>query len=403
MYPSKGGASSAGGFTHLSLAEEGQNKQDKFATDSGAVDSGFHSGQGFSSDNLFSSSSSVHPEAPVEPLYHSGSQKHPVRQEEDSRTFDSGVDLDSSQQSHSANPDSMKVDDLCTSLLQMQVKSKEQQQQQILLATYGQYFQQNDDGDTYLHLAIIHEAIEVVYNLINAAPRPWLDIQNDFGQTPLHLSVLTGLPKIVRRLVVAGAKTGIRDVEGNTPLHLACLHRRSDCAKELLTPLNALELQQSSPAAQLAIKIPQDLEQWNYNGKRCVHIAAETSNIEILRYLISAGADINSREGKSGQTPLHIAIENSNEQLANFLLDECRTKVRLEQVTYAGLTAYQLAALQHNQTLLTGLKNHGAEPLTPPESDYEEEDSEEDEQMSSYYGSNAFGTNFAGLSTINVA
>lgn len=96
---------------------------------------------------------------------------------------------------------------------------------------------------------MIHEATEAVYNLIHAAPRPWLDIQNDIGQTPLHLSVLTGQPKIVRRLMVAGAKTGIRDVEGNTPLHLACLHQRTDCAKELLNPLS------------------QDLEQWNYNGK----------------------------------------------------------------------------------------------------------------------------------------
>ncbi|EAT48252.2 AAEL000709-PB [Aedes aegypti] len=382
MYPSKGGASSAGGFTHLSLSE-GQNKQDKFSTDSGAIDSGFHSGQNFSSDNLFSSSSSasVQPEeAPVQALYQSGSQKQPL--EEDSRTFDSGVDLDSSQQNPSS-ADPMKVDDLCISLRQMQMKSKEQQQA-LHLMKWEKYFHQNDDGDTYLHLAVIHEATEAVYNLIHAAPRPWLDIQNDIGQTPLHLSVLTGQPKIVRRLMVAGAKTGIRDVEGNTPLHLACLHQRTDCAKELLNPLS------------------QDLEQWNYNGKRCVHIAAETSNIEILRSLVSAGADINSREGKSGQTPLHIAIEYNNEQLVNFLLDEC-PKLRLEQVTYAGLTAYQLAAIQHNQTLLTGLKSHGAEPLTPPESDYEEEDSEEDEQMSSYYGSNAFGATFPGLSTINVA
>ncbi|XP_065093321.1 NF-kappa-B inhibitor cactus isoform X2 [Ochlerotatus camptorhynchus] len=377
MHPSRGGASSAGGFTYLSLPEGQKQQDDKFATDSGAVDSGFHSGQNLSSDNLFSSSSEVQ-EAPVEPIFHSGNQKalaqQQQHQEEDSRTFDSGVDLDSSQQSRTAPNDSMRVDDLCKSLLQLQMSRKEQHYMK-----WEKYFHQNEDGDTYLHLAVIHEATEVVFNLIHVAPRPWLDIQNDIGQTPLHLSVLTGQPKIVRRLVVAGAKTSIRDIEGNTPLHLACLHRRTDCAKELLTPLNAVEFQQSSPAAQAAIKIPQDLEQWNYNGKRCVHIAAETSNVEILRYLVSVGADINSREGKSGLTPLHIAIESSNEQLANFLLDEC-PKLRLEQVTYAGLTAYQLAAIQHNQSLLVGLKNHGAELLTPPESDYEEEDSEEDEQ-----------------------
>ncbi|XP_058454215.1 NF-kappa-B inhibitor cactus isoform X1 [Malaya genurostris] len=396
MHPAKGGAVGAGGFTYLSLPE-GHKQEDKHTTDSGAVDSGFHSGQNLSSDNFTSSSFEVQQEAPLEPLFVSGSHKSAStqQQEEDSQTFDSGVDLDSSQQLRSS--DSMKVDnmnDLCKSLLQLQMSRKK--------PTWEKYFHQNDDGDTYLHLAVIHEATEVVCKLIRAAPRPWLDIQNDIGQTPLHLSVLTGQSRLVRRLILAGAKAGIRDVEGNTPLHLACLHSNNECAKELLTPLTAVELQQSSPAVQAAIKIPQDLEQWNYNGKRCVHIAAETSNIEILRYLLNAGADINSREGKSGLTPLHIAIESGNESLLNFLLDEC-PKLRLEQVTYAGLTAYQLAGLQHNQSLLNGLRSRGAEPLTPPESDYDDDESEEDDQIPTYYGSNAFCSSFAGLSTINVA
>lgn len=116
----------------------------------------------------------------------------------------------------------------------------------------------------FLHLAIIHEATDVVSKLIKAALRPWLDIQNDFGQTPLHLAVLTGQAKIVRDLIVAGAGMENRDAEGNTALHLACMHGKTDCARALLTPLSALE---QNPALQSGIKIPQNLEQWNYDGK----------------------------------------------------------------------------------------------------------------------------------------
>lgn len=353
-----------------SLAEQQQDK-DKLAsnTDSGAVDSGFHSGYNLSSDN-FASSSSVGAEPVVQQSSASHQQHQQQKQvEEDSQTFDSGVALESSEALQSKDMRMSDMTDLCKSLLQLQMSRK------VPNHPWESYFLQNDDGDTYLHLAIIHENVEVAAKLIRGATRVWLDIQNDIGQTALHLAVLTEQPRIVRWLLVAGAKPGVRDIEGNTALHLACLHRRNECAKQLLNPLSLAELQ-SSPAQQNPTKLPQDLEQWNYNGKRCVHIAAETSNIELLRYLVGAGADVNSREGKAGLTPLHIAIENGNEPLVNFLLDEC-PKLRLEAVTYAGLTAYQLAVIQHNQTLQNGLKRRGAEPLSPPESDEETDESDD--------------------------
>lgn len=160
MHPSRGEASSAGGFTYLSLPE-GQKQQDnKFATDSGAVDSGFHSGQGISSDNLFSSSSEVQ-EAPVETNFHSGNQKalaQQQQQEEDSGTFDSG--FDSSQQSRTAPNDSMRVDDLCKSLLQLQMSRKEQH-----FMKWEKYFHQNDDGDTW----VLFDFVFLFYLFVNAS------------------------------------------------------------------------------------------------------------------------------------------------------------------------------------------------------------------------------------------
>lgn len=394
MYPSQGGASPAGGFTHPPVSEGQQNiKQDKFSTDSGAIDSGFHSGQNFSSDNLFSSSSSAQVEAPVVAQYQSGSQKQ-HQQEEDSRTFDSGVDL--SQQYHSGENqsttpvDPMKV--LCNDLGSLQLKSMEPPRiVTIHPDLMEKCFQQNEFGDTILHLILLRPPTPHITNkalaLINAggAYVGLLNIQNDEGQTPLHFAVMYfGQPNVIRALLFNGASPGIRDMDGNTPLHMACLRDYNGSASLLLNPPK------------------QDLEQWNYSGKRCVHIAAERGNVEMLRLLVASGADINSREGTAGQTALHIAIEYEHQHVIDFLLDEC-PKLRLEKTTYAGLTAYQQAALLNNQPLLQRLKSRGAEPLTPPQSDYEDEDSEEDEQMSSYYGSNAFGSNFAGLPTINVA
>ena len=54
---------------------------------------------------------------------------------------------------------------------------------------------------------------------------------------------------MVRRLVNAGAKVTVRDTQGNTALHLACLHGEVECAKEILANESM------------------DLQQWNYNGE----------------------------------------------------------------------------------------------------------------------------------------
>uniref|UniRef100_A0A2M4AAH1 Putative cask-interacting adaptor protein caskin n=1 Tax=Anopheles triannulatus TaxID=58253 RepID=A0A2M4AAH1_9DIPT len=257
---------------------------------------------------------------------------------------------------------------------------------------------QNDMGDTNLHLAIYAENAELVRKLVANLPPPYLNIQNDAAHTALHLAVLMDQPKTVRRLVLAGASLTVRDAYGNTALHLACGQSNLLCAKELLTPLSASEMQQHHV---VGVKVPQNLELWNYDGKTCVHLAAETGSIAILKCLIDAGANINAREGKSGHSALHISIEQGNEELANFLLDEC-PRVALDMETYAGLTAYQLALLQNKMLIAKQLTTRGADPTSPPESDIESDS--DDELISNYYGgASAFSATFPGLSAINVS
>ncbi|KAM8716020.1 hypothetical protein ACLKA7_002978 [Drosophila subpalustris] len=284
-----------------------------------------------------------------------------------------------------------------------------------IMNAWEQFYQQNDDGDTPLHLACISGYVDVVTALIRMAPHPCLlNIQNDVAQTPLHLAALTAQPTIIRMLLLAGAEPTVRDRHGNTALHLSCIAGEKQCVHALTVKFCASEIHEahrqyghrSNDKAVSSLsyaRLPADLEIRNYDGERCVHLAAEGGHIDILRILVSHGADINAREGKGGRTPLHIAIECCNEDLANFLLDECE-KLNLETATYAGLTAYQVASVLNKSRMLNMLKNRGAETLTPPDSEYDSSDIEDldDTKMYDRFGDPRYFVSFSGGNPLTV-
>lgn len=122
-------------------------------------------------------------------------------------------------------------------------------------------------------------------------------------------------------------------------------------------------------------------------GEYCVHIAAQRGNIDILRHLaIACNTDLNTREGRGGYTALHIACENQNADLIEFLLsDECKSKLQLETNTYGQRTAYQLAAMQLDSDAMDVLRRSGAHAAALPDSDDSDDDdsdSADDDYMS---------------------
>lgn len=118
-----------------------------------------------------------------------------------------------------------------------------------------------------LHISIDQGFLEAAFFLISAAPHPCLlNILNDGVQTALHRAVLTSQPKVVRRLILAGADPTIRNLKGNTPLHLACNSGDLNCAKALTNPITPNERSWLQPGKTVP-SLPQNLEQANYDGK----------------------------------------------------------------------------------------------------------------------------------------
>ncbi|CAB3369242.1 Hypothetical predicted protein [Cloeon dipterum] len=264
---------------------------------------------------------------------------------------------------------------------------KEQQQQQTdgNIALAELYFQQDEDGDTQLHITIIQGFIEAVCSLIRMAPDPsFLDIANNYHQTPLHLAVLTKQHRIVRVLLVAGASPNLKDLNGNTALHLASEQGFTDCVHALLQPITVEEMSNSGLVFTQPryLSKPALLEELNYDGQLCVHLAAAGDHADVLRRLVWAGANINARELKCGRTALHVAAERGKKAVWNTILTDpdCCRKVDLSLETYSGYTAYQLA-LYADLSLAKELSQRGfANPLP-----VDEESDSDDEMVSHFY------------------
>ncbi|XP_013179621.1 PREDICTED: NF-kappa-B inhibitor cactus-like [Papilio xuthus] len=176
---------------------------------------------------------------------------------------------------------------------------------------YQILFQQDDDGDTQLHIASVHGCEKSVGTLIRVCPeKSWLDVANDYGHTALHLAVMSGNAVVTRMLVIAGASLALRDFNGETPLHHAVAANNKDCIQALLAPV------QDQPHHKLSTV----LNQKNYNGQMCVHVAAAAGHVETLNTLAYYGADLNAAEGLAGWTALHIAARRGDARLCSALL-----------------------------------------------------------------------------------
>ncbi|CAH2236535.1 NF-kappa-B inhibitor cactus-like [Pararge aegeria] len=208
-------------------------------------------------------------------------------------------------------------------------------------------FQQDDDGDTQLHIAAVHGCEKSVGTLINVCPdKAWLDVPNDYGHTPLHLAAMSGQATVTRMLVIAGASIATRDLTGDTPLHKAVSGNYPECLRGLLTPVT------DRPTRKLSTIINQK----NYKGQTCVHLAASAGRVELLQMLVFYGADINARDGLAGWTALHVAARRGDVRVAQFLLERCSGVAR-DARDFAGRTPRRLARTTRAAQLFADVKD----------------------------------------------
>ncbi|KAI9886441.1 MAG: hypothetical protein M1823_001759 [Watsoniomyces obsoletus] len=239
-----------------------------------------------------------------------------------------------------------------------------------------------DDALEEAHLTVLHrmilgvtrgnlaEHLDCDDSLIDAA-----DLQ---GWTPLHLAAYLNDIEAVRILLGRKANPDIQDREGLTPLHTALRYGCVECANALLERgasamacdvdgFSALHHAALSPGSATLVHVliqggvnPNAVS----NDKRTpLHIAAQRDNVEVAKCLLDHGADVDACD-KNGPTPLWTGIFSASDRMVEMLLQE---GAQLDHVSVDGSNILHYAALYADQDTLKILLNADFEGVDPPE------------------------------------
>eukprot|EP01038_Epipyxis_sp_PR26KG_P012745 gene12745-17086_t len=157
-------------------------------------------------------------------------------------------------------------------------------------------------GRTAIAIAMANDSIEILELLLeNGAKSSRYISNNDSKLTPLHVAVDKKSLPMIRLLAKAKADITKPAADGRTPLICAMLTDQNEAVQEMLTYYETSEV----------------------NGRKlipAVFVAIDRKNVQYLKLLIKAGAEINKEAVVEGATPLLYATQKELLKIVEELL-----------------------------------------------------------------------------------
>ncbi|XP_069753251.1 protein phosphatase 1 regulatory subunit 12A-like isoform X2 [Narcine bancroftii] len=221
----------------------------------------------------------------------------------------------------------------------------------------------NVDGLTALHQACIDENLNMVTFLLDHGAN--VNQPDNEGWTALHAAASCGFMEITQYLIKQRANVAAVNSEGELPIDIAQGEPMEKMLKEVIKK-QGIDVEVARKEEEQ--RMIQDARQWLNRGRledvrhpktgaSALHVAAAKGYLEVMKLLIQAGFDVNSRDN-DGWTPLHAASHWGKEEVCRLLVENL---CNMDAVNKVGQTAFDVAdeslfelleELQKKQTVL---------------------------------------------------
>lgn len=217
------------------------------------------------------------------------------------------------------------------------------------------------EGLTPLHVAARMNRVEIArYMLANGAN---VNGKDGFGRTALHEVKSRDMAAL---LISSGANFNAKDRSGHTPLYTSAIGRKKDVVKLLLqckarveTIFDAVLADDRARVEAMLDADPSLLNHNERNGPTPLGFAVTAGNHEMMRMLISRGADVNARSEYDGDAPLHDAVMWDDVEAIKILLN---SSADIQARNTCDETPLHYAAWQDESNAATLLISNGADP-----------------------------------------
>uniref|UniRef100_A0A8B9CZ62 Uncharacterized protein n=1 Tax=Anser brachyrhynchus TaxID=132585 RepID=A0A8B9CZ62_9AVES len=158
-----------------------------------------------------------------------------------------------------------------------------------------------------------------------------LDSKDKKGRTPLHRAAEKGHGDAVKVLLRCGASMYSLDKEGKMPLHVAAQNSHGHILKVLLREearsyrnqhnfLHRAALKDDSSLVKMLLKSGASIDGKDGRGQTALSYALSRGFENTAKVLLEAGARVDSSMAERLVTPLHVASQRGNNEVAQELL-----------------------------------------------------------------------------------